>query len=80
MLLKRVGHTVAQSLLTGVERRRNLKGAFALTYPERVVGKKILLVDDVFTTGSTVEECARVLRKAGARRIEVFTLARSIGG
>lgn len=70
--------TSPQTSLNGAARRKNLAGAFSLTNPETVRNKTILLIDDVLTTGSTVNECARVLRRAGARRIEVFTLARAI--
>ncbi len=77
-LLQRSRATISQSLLTGVERRKNLKKAFVVAHPEKISGKRVLLVDDVFTTGTTVDECARVLRLAGAARIEVFTLARAM--
>ncbi|MCL7486745.1 MAG: ComF family protein [Desulfobulbaceae bacterium] len=70
--------TAPQTALNGTERRKNLSGAFSLTNPDLVKNKMILLVDDVFTTGSTVNECAKVLRRAGAKRIEVFTVARAI--
>ena len=76
-LLQRLRHTPPQTRLRGRERRVNLKQAFHLAAPDRVVGRDILLVDDVFTSGSTVHECSLVLRAAGAKRIEVFTLARS---
>ncbi|MGE4560526.1 MAG: ComF family protein [Desulfobulbus sp.] len=68
-----------QSQLTGKERRDNLKQAFTLRPGVVLEGKTILLVDDVLTTGSTVNECAKVLRRGGAKRIEVFTVARSLG-
>jgi len=77
-ILKRVRHTPPQVRLNPVERRRNVRGAFALKDPEGVRGKSILLVDDVFTTGATVNECARVLKKAGAGRVSVVTLARVV--
>ncbi len=77
-LMHRRRATVPQSLLTGKERRSNLKNIFHLTDASGVAGKRVLLVDDVFTTGSTVDECSRILRSAGAARIEVFTLARSL--
>jgi len=70
--------TPPQTGLRGSERRKNLSGAFSLNTPKQIQGKGILLIDDVFTTGSTVNECAKVLRRAGAKRIEVFTLARAI--
>ncbi len=61
---------------SGRERRANLTGC-SPRRPERVRDRRVLLVDDVFTTGSTVQECSRALAAAGADRIEVFTLARS---
>ena len=77
-LLRRRRPATPQSLLSGKERRGNLSNAFSLAHPDRVAGAKILLVDDVYTTGTTVNECSRVLRKAGAERIEVLTVARSL--
>lgn len=77
-LLSRSRSTAPQSLLSGKERRVNLKGVFTVARPSRLVGKKVLLVDDVLTTGSTVNECSQVLVAAGAARVEVFTLARSL--
>ena len=76
-LLQRSRHTPPQSRLSGKERRANLKHAFRLVAPDQVAGLNILLVDDVFTSGSTVHECSLALRSAGAKHIEVFTLARS---
>ena len=77
-LLFRLRAAPPQSLLTGKERRSNLKKVFSLARASSVAGKRVLLVDDVFTTGSTVDECSKVLRSAGATRIEAFTLARSL--
>lgn len=77
-ILLRSTATIPQSQLTGTERRRNLRGAFQLRHSAEVRNKNVLLVDDVFTTGSTMAECSSVFRAAGARRIEVFTLARSV--
>ena len=57
-------------------RRRNVRRAFAVAKPARVAARAVLLVDDVMTTGATVDECARVLLAAGARSVDVFTLAR----
>jgi ComF family protein len=59
-------------------RRRNVHKAFAVRYPERVAGLKVLLIDDVLTTGATANECARVLRAAGAGSVDVLTIARAI--
>jgi predicted amidophosphoribosyltransferase len=57
---------------------QNIKGAFKVRIPEKVYGKKVLLVDDVYTTGATVNECARVLLRAGARLVDVLTVARAV--
>jgi ComF family protein len=59
-------------------RRRNVHNAFGVSYPDRVAGQKVLLVDDVLTTGATANECARVLRAAGAREVDVLTIARAL--
>lgn len=57
-------------------RETNVRGAFQVLRPERVKDKRVLLIDDVYTTGATVNECASVLMKAGAREVAVYTLAR----
>jgi len=59
-------------------RRRNVHNAFAVRYPERIAGLKVLLIDDVLTTGATANECARVLRAAGACAVDVLTIARAL--
>lgn len=61
------------------ERRRNVRGAFSVASPGSFRDKSILLVDDVFTTGSTSDECARVILKSGAAGVSVFTLSRAKG-
>lgn len=60
------------------QREENVHGAFAVAKPEKISGKTILVIDDVFTTGATLNECARVLRQAGAARIVAATLARQV--
>ena len=77
-LLVRNRATTPQTSLSGKARRNNLKKAFSVTAKEEVTGRNVLLVDDVFTTGSTLHECARVLFAAGAARVETFTLARAL--
>lgn len=72
--LRRVRWTETQTQFERNERLENLRGAFAIHRPVR--GKHLLLVDDVFTTGSTVNECARILRRAGAASVRVITVAR----
>jgi ComF family protein len=70
--------TASQVGLTSHQRRENLRGAFAVAQPEVVKGREVLLVDDVYTTGSTVSECARVLRRSGATKVWVATIARTL--
>ncbi len=74
--LARVRETETQTHLDRQERMINLRGAFEVRQAGVVYGKRVLLVDDVLTTGSTANECSRVLREAGATSIFVFTLAR----
>jgi ComF family protein len=75
--LHRVRNTRPQVELSGEERARNVRNAFRLDRPAEVEGKRILLVDDVFTSGATMNECARVLKEEGAENVIVFTLART---
>src|SRR5262249_8574446 len=77
-MLERTRETQTQTGLTRHQRRENIRGAFAVTKPEDVQGREVLLVDDVFTTGTTVSECARVLRRAGASKVWVATVARTL--
>jgi predicted amidophosphoribosyltransferase len=57
---------------------QNVKDAFELGASHAIIKKKILLVDDVYTTGATVRECARILLKEGAEAVDILTLARAI--
>ena len=70
--------TDAQTALTRQARLKNLRKAFLVTSPDNLQEKRILLVDDVYTTGTTVNECAKALRKAGAGSVSVVTLARTL--
>ncbi len=78
LTLSRSRWTEPQTTLSRTERQKNIKGAFSLRHPEKIKGRKILIVDDVYTTGATVNECARVLIKAGAEFVDVLTLARGV--
>lgn len=78
-LLVRSRPTESQTRKKKNERQKNVRGAFQLDRREDAVGRDILLVDDVFTTGATVNEAARVLKESGASRVYVFTLARAGG-
>ena len=74
--LQRVRSTVSQTGLTSHQRRKNVRGAFALRKPQLVQGRCVLVIDDVYTTGTTLNECARVLRSVGAEKVWVATPAR----
>ena len=75
--LWRVRQTRPQVELSGEDRIKNVAGAFALRRPLEITGKTVLLVDDVFTTGATLNECADVLKNAGAVSVTALTLARA---
>jgi ComF family protein len=76
-ILVRTRETASQTGLTRHQRRANVRGAFAVLNPAKVKGRSILVVDDVMTTGTTAGECARVLRRAGAKEVFVATVARA---
>jgi ComF family protein len=78
--LQRIRDTDPQYGLSIRQREENVKRAFALKRPELVAGRRVLLVDDVYTTGATAKECARVLKRAKAAGIDVLTLARAGAG
>ncbi len=75
-LVKKHRHNPPQSGKSGIEKRRdNVRGVYSLSDGVSVAGKRILIIDDVVTTGSTLEECAKVLKRAGAKKILALTLA-----
>ena len=72
----RVRDTPPQTGLRAAERRKNVAGAFHVPFPQRVKSRRVLLIDDVLTTGATANSCARALLDAGAEGVWVATLAR----
>lgn len=75
-VLAKTKTTLAQAELSDFERQENIKNAFVCQKPELVQNKKLLLVDDVYTSGATMEEAARILKQAGAKEVWGVTVAR----
>jgi len=75
--LIKVKRTLPQTSLEASDRRKNLKGAFEVVHDQRIKGKTVLLVDDVYTTGSTLQECSLVLMKAGTLEVRALTIAQA---
>ena len=65
-----------QSKLNKEQRQKNIQGVYKLKNKEKLVNKRILLIDDIYTTGSTVNECCKILKEANPRKIDVFTIAK----
>jgi ComF family protein len=74
--LTRVKHTESQMTLPGKARENNVKDAFAIKNPLEISGQSVILIDDVYTTGSTMNEAAKVLKKSKARQVNGFVIAR----
>jgi len=74
--LIKIKQTKSQMELSKEEREKNLEGAFTIKNPAEIRGKKIFLVDDVYTTGSTMSECAKILKNAGTKQVWGITIAR----
>ena len=77
-VLIRKTETAPQTTLSLKERTPNVRGAFAVAPRRTVEGMRLLVVDDVYTSGATVNECARVLVRSGAREVQVLTLGRTV--
>lgn len=74
-VLKKIKNTSVQSLMNKSLRGKNVEGAFKVIYPEKVKGRKVFLVDDILTTGSTLSECSRVLKESGAIEVTAVAIA-----
>jgi len=79
-ILFKIKETLPQVELSEKEREENIKGVFIIRNRKKISGKKILLVDDVYTTGSTMKECAQLLKKAGAKEVIGIVIARAAPG
>ncbi len=75
-VLVRTRKTISQVGLGRKERQKNIRNAFKVSDRSQIEGKQVLLVDDVYTTGSTIKECAKILLRTGAKRVDAITLAR----
>ena len=75
-VLKRVRATPSQGHLSAKQRQKNIQNAFRVSKPNLIQGQKILLIDDVMTTGATVSECTKILLKSGAERVDILTVCR----
>ena len=74
--LQKIKDTKMQSSLDKTERRKNIKNAYKVINQQKIKDKKIILLDDIYTTGSTVNECSKVLKQSGAKEILVVTIAK----
>ena len=74
-ILQKKKSTIPQVNLSGVEREKELRGTFHVIGKEELSGLSVLLIDDVYTTGATVNECSKVLLRGGAKKVDVLTLA-----
>jgi ComF family protein len=77
-ILQKKKPTIPQVNLSGVEREKALRGTFHVIGKEELSGLSVLLIDDVYTTGATVNECSKVLLRGGAKRVNVLTLAHAL--
>ena len=77
-VLIKIKNTPPQSILDFKERKKNIKGAFYVKDNSFIHNKNILLIDDIYTSGSTILECSKILKKAGVKKIFVLTLAQAV--
>ena len=72
----KIKHTKPQIRFNGQSRIKNIKDAFCVKHPEKVSGKRVVIIDDVVTTGATAHECIKALKKAGAKSVDVLSVSR----
>ena len=77
-ILCRTKHTKPQFDLHPKDRLANIRGAFSVRGPQHITGKRLMLIDDIYTTGATVSECTRVLKESGADQVHILTLSRAL--
>lgn len=75
-VISKVKNNNTQSKLNKEERAENVKNVYKITSNKEIINKNILLIDDIYTTGATLNECSRMLKKAGAKKIDVLTIAK----
>ena len=75
-ILEKIKDNASQSTLTKMERCENVKGVYKIKPNCEIIGKTIILFDDIYTTGSTANECCKVLENAGAKLVDIFTIAK----
>ena len=75
-VLKKVKHTVPQSSLTKEQRKQNAQNVYKIMHQEKIKNKRIVLLDDIYTTGNTAKACAKILKENGAKKIIVLTIAK----
>ena len=75
-ILIKITNNIQQSLLDKDARAKNVQNVYKVTNYDKIFDKKILLIDDIYTTGATLNECAKMLKQAGCKKIDIFTIAK----
>lgn len=75
-VIVKVKNNITQSKLNKEERAENVKNVYKITKNKEIIDKNILLIDDIFTTGATLNECSKMLKQAGAKKVDVLTIAK----
>lgn len=75
-IIKKTTNNIPQSKLNKNEREKNVKNVYKLLNMEKIINKNILLIDDIFTTGATANQCSRILKLAGVKQVDILTIAK----